>query len=165
MRNARIDPKPFWSGWVSAEAGYSKRRDLPGQVTYDYRYHRPWAFNWVNYFHMPSNYELSIRGRYAAGLPYSEFKAPGFPGAEAGGDTAFYLGPRNGARFAPYSRWDIRLAKETTLFGHPFQSYMEIWNAFNTPNFIMRDQKTESWKFIDANYPIPILFLGMNWRW
>ncbi len=159
------DPEPFWSGWVSAETGYSKRRDFPGQTTYDYRYSRPWAFNWVNYFHMPSNYELSLRGRYAAGLPYSEFRMPGFPGANAGGDTLFYLSPRNSARYAPYNRWDIRLSKEFRVFSHPMQSYMEIWNAFNTPNFIMKDQKSQQWKFFDANYPIPILFMGLNFRW
>nr|MDQ3003202.1 TonB-dependent receptor [Fibrobacterota bacterium] len=159
------DPARFWSGWVSAEAGYSKRRDLPGERVYDFRYHRPWAFNWVNYFHMPSNYELSLRGRFAAGLPYTDYQTPGLPGATVGGDTLFYLGPRNHERYSPYSRWDIRLSKETKLFGHPFSSYMEIWNAFNTPNFIMRDQKTEQWKFFDANYPIPILFMGANYRW
>jgi hypothetical protein len=159
------DPAKVWSGWVSAEAGYSKRRDLPGESMYDFRYHRPWAFNWVNYFHMPSNYELSLRGRFAAGLPYTDFKFPDLPGAVVGADTLFYLAPRNTSRYAPYSRWDIRLSKEFKVFRHPMTSYMEIWNAFNTPNFIMRDQKTEQWKFFDANYPIPILFLGLNWRY
>jgi hypothetical protein len=159
------DPVSYWSGWVSGEASYSKRRDLPGEAAYDFRYHRPWAFNWVNYFHMPSNYELSIRARFAAGLPYTDYKIPDVPGASVGGDTLFYLAPRNTSRYAPYSRWDIRLSKEFPVFGHPMSSYMEIWNAFNTPNFIMRDQKTEQWKFIDANYPIPILFLGVSWRY
>ncbi|MDB5047273.1 MAG: hypothetical protein JWO30_344 [Fibrobacteres bacterium] len=159
------DPAKFWSGWVSAEAGYSKRRDLPGESMYDFRYHRPWAFNWVNYFHMPSNYELSLRGRFAAGLPYTDFKFPDLPGATVGGDTLFYVAPRNSSRYAPYSRWDIRLSKEFPVFGHPMTSYMEIWNAFNTPNFIMMDQKTEQWKFFDANYPIPILFLGLSYRY
>ncbi len=159
------DPVKTWSGWISAEAGYSKRRDLPGEAMYDFRYSRPWAFNWVNYFHMPSNYELSIRGRFAAGLPYTNFKFPDLPGSIVGADTLFYLAPRNTSRYAPYSRWDIRLSKEFPVFHHPMTSYMEIWNAFNTPNFIMRDQKTEQWKFFDANYPIPILFLGLSWRY
>ncbi len=159
------DPTPFWSGWVSGEASYSKRRDLPGQKSYDFRYHRPWAFNWVNYFHMPSNYELSLRGRFAAGLPYTNYASPSVPGAQPMGDTLFYLEPRNSSRYAPYSRWDIRLSKEFPLWRHRMSSYMEIWNAFNTPNHIMQDQKTKSWKFFDANYPIPILFLGASYRW
>jgi hypothetical protein len=159
------DPAPFWSGWVSGETSYSKRQDLPGQRPYDFRTHRPWAFNWVNYFHMPSNYELSLRARFAAGLPYTNFTSPIMPGAPEMGDTLFYLEPRNSSRYAPYSRWDIRLSKEFPFFGHPMSSYMEIWNAFNTPNFIMRDQKTQNWKFFDANYPIPILFMGLSYRW
>ena len=158
------DPMPVWSGWLSMEAGYSKRIDHTGEREYDFRYSRPWALNWVNYFHMPSRYELSLRGRFAAGQPYTDFRAPGLPGSDAGADTLFYLGQRNGARYAPYSRWDIRLSKATKVFGHEMSSYMEIWNAFNTPNFIMRDQKTQNWKFIDGNYPIPILFLGLSYR-
>jgi hypothetical protein len=159
------DPAKFWSGWVSGEVSYSKRRDLPGEKAYDFRYHRPWAFNWVNYFHMPSNYELSIRGRFAAGLPYTNYSNPLVPGAKPMGDTLFYLESRNSSRYLPYSRWDIRLSKEFPLWGRRMSSYMEIWNAFNTPNFIMQDQRTREWKFFDANYPIPILFMGLSCRW
>ncbi|MDB5104258.1 MAG: TonB family protein [Fibrobacteres bacterium] len=159
------DPWKSWSGWVSGEVSYSKRRDLPGERVYDFRYHRPWAFNWVNYFHMPSNYELSLRGRFAAGLPYTNFSTPLLPGSTLGKDTLFYLEPRNSSRYVPYSRWDIRLSKEFPVFKHQMSSYMEIWNAFNTPNFIMQDQKTRNWKFFDANYPIPILFMGLSYRW
>ena len=159
------DPFKFWSGWVSGEASYSKRRDLPGEKAYDFRYHRPWAFNWVNYFHMPSNYELSLRGRFAAGLPYTDYSNPLIPGAKPMGDTLFYLEARNSSRYLPYSRWDIRLSKEFPLWGRRMSSYMEIWNAFNTPNFIMQDQRTREWKFFDANYPIPILFMGLSCRW
>jgi hypothetical protein len=159
------DPNPVWSGWISAEAAYSKRKDFDDQPVYDYRYSRPWAFNWVNYFHMPSHYLLSLRARYAAGLPYSEYRFPGLPGGKPMGDTAFYLSARNRARYAPYSRWDVRLAKDIRMGSHPMQFYTEVWNMFNTPNFVMRDGKTGQWKFLDANYPIPILFLGVNWRW
>jgi hypothetical protein len=159
------DPFAFWSGWLSGEVSYSKRIDQPGQRAYDFRYHRPWAFNWVNYFHMPSNYELSLRGRFAAGLPYTDYASPLTPGARDMGDTVFYLEPRNASRYVPYSRWDIRLSKDFSLFRHKMSSYMEIWNAFNTPNFIMQDQKTHQWKFFDANYPVPILFMGLSYRW
>jgi hypothetical protein len=165
------DPTPVWSGWISGELAYSKRQDFPDQPVYDYRYSRPWAFNWVNYFHMPSHYLLSLRARYAAGLPYSDFQLPatGLNGSSGSrgsmGDTLFYLGPRNGARYAAYGRWDFRLAKEFSMGRHPMQFYTEVWNMFNTPNFIMRDGKSGQWKFVDANYPIPILFMGINWRW
>jgi hypothetical protein len=169
------DPNKVWSGWLSAEAGYSRRQDHTGGGVYDFRQSRPWAFNWVNYFHMPSNYELSLRARFASGLPYTDYAssmtsdgglAQGFGGGTgAMGDTLFKVGPRNGERYAPYSRWDLRLSKEFTLRKHPMQTYFEIWNAFNTPNFIMRDNRSKAWKFVDLNYPVPILFLGLNFRW
>jgi hypothetical protein len=159
------DPHPAWSGWISAELAYSKRLDFPDQPVYDYRYGRPWALNWVNYFHMPSNYLLSLRARYAAGLPYSDYLYRGLPGSKPAGDTLFYLSPRDHARYAAYGRWDLRLAKEFRAGRHPMQFYTEVWNMFNSPNFIMRDARTGQWKFFDANYPIPILFMGIDWRW
>jgi hypothetical protein len=106
-----------------------------------------------------------LRGHISAGQPYTDYRVPDLPGSEAYGDTLFSLGPRNAVRYSAYSRWDIRLSKEIKFFGHDMSSYMEIWNAFNTPNFILRDGKTENWKFFDGNYPIPILFLGLSYRW
>ncbi len=168
------NPNKVWNGWLSGEAGYSKRQDRPGERVYDFRQSRPWAFNWVNYFHMPSNYELSLRARYASGLPFTDFDGVSLGGSSPGGaitsgkvsgDTVFQIGPRNAARYAPYSRWDIRLSKEFKLGRHPMQTYFEIWNAFNTPNFIMSDVRTRDWRFVDLNYPFPILFLGLNYRW
>ena len=64
VRRGSISRRMIWGGWLSSEAGYSKRRDDAGQHVYDFRLERPWAFNWVNYFHMPSNYELSLRARH-----------------------------------------------------------------------------------------------------
>lgn len=171
------DPNKVWNGWVSAEVGYSRRLDQPGQRPYDFRQSRPWAFNWVNYFHMPSNYELALRARFASGLPYTDYSSLDFGDGGVGGgfgngnpwnsesDTLFQVGPRNGKRYAPYSRWDLRLTKDFHIRKHAMQSYFEIWNAFNTPNFIMSDSRTGNWKFVDLNYPIPILFLGLNYRW
>jgi hypothetical protein len=170
-------PNASWGGWLTAEAGYSKRQDAPGEPVYDFRYGRPWAFNWVNHFKLPNRFGLAIRGRWAAGLPYTDYTAysRGEDGKIAGGfgvapadpanDTLFHAGPRNGARYAPYSRWDLRLSREIPLRSHRLESYFEIWNLFNTPNFLMRDARTQQWKFVDLNYPFPILFLGISGRW
>jgi hypothetical protein len=168
-------PNKVWNGWLSAETGYSRRLDRAGGAVYDFRHGRPWAFNWVNYFHMPSNYELSLRARFASGPPYTDFRTRdiggGLGGAVSGdpipddSDTLFVVGPRNGRRYSPYSRWDIRLSKDFEFLGGEMQSYFEIWNSFNTPNFIMSDVRSGRWKFVDLNYPIPIVFLGLNYRW
>ncbi|HKP97909.1 MAG TPA: TonB-dependent receptor [Fibrobacteria bacterium] len=170
------DPTRNWGGWITAEAGYSKRRDAPDERTYDYRYERPWAFNWINHFKLPNRFGLALRGRYAAGVPYTDYRMYGKSGdnigsgfattpADPDNDTLFYAGPRNGRRYSPYSRWDIRLSREIPVRKHMLETYFELWNAFNTPNFLMRDSGTRNWKFVDLNYPIPILFLGISGRW
>ncbi len=103
------DPNRTWGGWLTAGVGYSKRQDAPGERVYDFRYARPWAFNWVNHFKLPNRYGLSVRGRWAAGLPYTDYVAYSTKtgGDLAGGfstepatqnyDTLFHAGPRNGA--------------------------------------------------------------------
>jgi hypothetical protein len=172
------DPAKAWGGWLTAEVGYSKRQDQPGGQIYDYRYSRPWAFNWVNHVRLPNRYSLAVRGRFAAGLPYTDYVAYGEGGDAFGSgfssppgdppnDTLFYAGPRNGKRYAPYSRWDLRVAREIPLGHgrHALEAYCELWNAFNAPNFLMSDSETRQWKFVDMNYPIPILFLGISGRW
>ncbi|MDQ3002109.1 MAG: Plug domain-containing protein [Fibrobacterota bacterium] len=170
------DPTKTWGGWLTAEVGYSKRQDAPGERAYDFRYQRPWAFNWINHFKLPNRFGLALRGRYAAGLPYTSYVSYGWAadGAGAGfmstptspdNDTLFSSGPRNGARYSPYARWDLRLSREIPIGRHKLESYFELWNAFNSPNFLMTDSRSREWKFVDLNYPIPILFLGISGRW
>ncbi len=126
---------------------------------------------------LPNRFSLGVRARFAAGLPYTDYVAYGEGGDGIGSgfttspgdtpnDTIFYAGPRNGKRYAPYSRWDFRLAREFPLrHRHKLEAYCELWNAFNSPNFLMSDSETRQWKFVDLNYPIPILFLGISGRW
>jgi hypothetical protein len=169
------NPTKTWGGWFSAEAGYSKRQDSAHARVYNFRYQRPWALNWINHFKFANRYELSLRGRYAAGLPYTGYTERNRGGSEGDvpplnpsvekNDTLFHVDPKNSSRYSPYSRWDIRLSKEIPWRGHKQEAYFELWNAFNTPNFLMRDAKTEKWKFVDLNYPVPVLFLGMSGRW
>jgi hypothetical protein len=170
------DPSRSWGGWFTAEFGYSKRQDAPDERVYDYRYERPWAFNWVNHFQLPNRFTMALRARYAAGTPYTDYVAYGSAGDDIGSgfttrsadpenDTLFYAGPRNGKRYSAYSRWDLRLARDFSAGRHPMEAYFELWNAFNTPNFLMTDAQTRQWKFVDLNYPIPILFLGISGRW
>ncbi len=177
------DPVPVWNGWISAEVSMSQRRDnkgekwsdfmlnklsladsknTQGEVWYDFRFHRPWIINWVNYFKFPSSpYEFSIRARYAAGLPYTNFNT----GSNESSDTLLYIGPKNEERYMSYQRVDIRLTKSSTLFGHPYQWYFAVWNFFNRPNFMLRDKETEQARFINFNIPFPVIFYGMNFRW
>ncbi len=169
------NPTKTWGGWFSSEAGYSKRQDSIDSRVYDFRYQRPWALNWINYFKLPNRFELSIRGRFAAGLPYTDFVSYASTGGDGIGfsqqpsdpknDTLFHVNPKNSSRYSSYSRWDFKLAKEIPIRGHKLETYFELWNAFNAPNFLMKDSRTEKWKFVDLNYPVPILFLGISGRW
>ena len=156
------DPVPVWNGWASAEVSLSNRRDRENSSWYHFRYHRPWILNWVNYFKFPgSGYELSIRARYAAGLPYTDFKSE----FNEDSDTLLYIGPMNEKRYMAYQRVDIRLTKTTTLFGHPLTRYFAVWNLFNRPNFLLRDSKSEAVKFFNYNIPFPMIFYGITFRW
>ena len=170
------DPTKQWGGWFSAEVGYSKRQDDAGGRVYDFRYGRPWAFNWINHIKLPNRYALSLRAKFAAGLPYTDYVDYGSGNDKIGSgfattptdpknDTLFYSGPKNGKRYSPYSRWDIRLSREFPAWGHKMEAYFELWNAFNDPNFLLTDAQTKTWKFVDLNYPVPILFLGISGRW
>ncbi len=170
------EPSASWGGWLSAEVGSSTRQDAPGGRVYDFRYARPWTFNWINHFNLPNRYKLSLRAKLAAGLPYTDYVAYRAANDKIGGgfstvpadpknDTLFYSGPQNGSRYSPYSRWDIRLSRDFTAWSHNMEAYFELWNAFNDPNFLLTDSKTKVWKFVDLNYPVPILFLGLSGRW
>lgn len=159
------DPAPYWKGWFSAEATLSRRRDFEGENWYNFQFHRPWAVNWVNQFIFPGGkYDLSFRTKWAAGLPYTGFNMPGITD-NTESDTLIAVGPKNGRRYQPYTRTDLRLTKHSKLWKHPFETYLGIWNFYNKPNFLLRDSKTGSLKFWDPNFPFPIIFLGANFRW
>jgi TonB dependent receptor/TonB-dependent Receptor Plug Domain len=163
-------PNALWTGWFSGEQSVSRRQESRGEPWSNYRYHRPWALNWVNWWHFPGDYALGTRLRYAAGQPYTpyhqQFSVSDFDqNIDYDQDTLFALGARNSARYAPYMRFDLRISRDTRLFGHPLETYFEVWNAFNQPNFILRDGKTGKFKFWELNYPIPVLFFGARWRY
>jgi hypothetical protein len=161
------DPTQVWRGWLSLEASVSKRQDESDGPWYNFRKHRPWAIKWHNYFDMPGAWELSFRMEYSAGLVYTGYTdllsmdswdvQPG--------DTLFVVEKKNNRHYSAYGRFDIRLEKNSTFFGHPSMFFFEVWNSTNEPNFILTDSETGSIKFFDLNYPFPIVFLGYEFRW
>jgi hypothetical protein len=153
------DPAPWWKGWVTAGVARSRRQDHEGEPEYPFTLDRPWTFQWVNSFHMPSKYSLDLRYAAWAGQPYTSWR-----NVDGNSDTLAVVGPRNGERYAPYQRLDIRLSKETTFFRRPAKTYIEVWNAWNDPNMLMRDDKTGAIKLFDLNMPFPIVFWGAEVR-
>lgn len=160
------DPTPFWRGWVSYDASLSKRQDERDGVWYNFRKHRMWAVKWHNYFDMPGQWELSFKLEYSSGLVYTGYTdLMEYDWEAEHGDTLLVIERKNNRRYAPYTKFDIRLEKNSTLFGHPTLFFFEVWNATNEPNFILTDSETGRIKYFDLSYPFPIVFLGYEFRW
>lgn len=159
------DPTRIWRGWVSGEVSTSKRKDHEDGIWYDFRRYRPWAIKWHNYFKMPSEWELSIRYTYTGGMAYTGYDDRSTNEENAIGDTLFVVERKNNRNYSAYTRIDLRLEKNYTIFGHPAMSYFEVWNAFNSANFLLTDSETGKLRYMDANYPVPIFYSGLEWRW
>ncbi|HQF55147.1 MAG TPA: Plug domain-containing protein [Fibrobacteria bacterium] len=161
----RYQPTPAWTGWASAEWSISRRKDRPDGIWYPFGLERPWKLSWVNAFRIDKKWEISLRYAAQAGNPYTPSSLWGqmfMDGDES--DSVLWIGKRNSARLAPYQRLDLRVARESRMFGFPATFYYEMWNAFNDPNFILRDSESGQFRWIQLNVPFPTVFLGMEVR-
>lgn len=161
----RYQPTQAWTGWASAEWSISRRKDRPDGIWYPFGLERPWKISWVNAFRVDRKWEISLRYSALAGTPYtpSSLWGQGFGGEDAT-DSVVWIGKRNSANLAPYQRLDLRLARESRMFGFPATFYYEMWNAFNEPNFLLRDSESGQFRWIQMNVPFPTVFLGMEVR-
>jgi hypothetical protein len=153
------EPTAAWSGWMSADLSLSNRSDGPGRPYYDYRYHRPLVFNWVNYFDIPGNFDVSFTYRWALGQPYTPYS--GVMDGRGSFDP-IAVGARDSGRLAPYSRLDMRLSHHAHWWKRDFKTYLEIWNSMNSPNYFARDESTGQLKSAQLNWPFPLFFLGIS---
>ena len=161
----KYDPKPNWRGWFSVEASVSRRKDSEDGNWYNFRKHRPWGIKWHNFFDMPNDYQIALKLNVSAGQAYTGYESIKVTEDLKLSDPIFIIESKNNRRYNPYTRVDIRLSKTGTIFGHPYSSFFEIWNAFNEPNFILTDNKTNKAKWFNLNVPIPTVFLGYEVRW
>ncbi len=151
----RYDPASFWNGWISLSLGKSMRQDNPGWRWYPSEYDRPVIFSLVNYYRLPRTYEVSVKYRFMSGLPYTSV---------AQDSAGSRIGTANDSRYSPYQRLDFKFAKGFTLGDSKGHFYIELWNAFNTPNFALTDSRTRQIIAFDANWPITMLFVGMDYQ-
>lgn len=160
----RYQPTQAWTGWASAEWSISRRRDRPDGIWYDFGLDRTWKLSWVNAFRIDKKWEISLRYAAQAGNPYTPSSLWGqmFDGDDS--DSVMWIGKRNSARLAPYQRLDLRVARESRMFGFPATFYYEMWNAFNDPNMILRDNESGQFRWVHLNVPFPTVFLGMEVR-
>jgi outer membrane receptor protein involved in Fe transport len=149
----RYDPTSFWYGWVSFSFGTSVRKRHPGWRWYPFSLDRPLLFSLVNYYRLPRKFEIGVKYRYMSGIPYTPVE---------NNSNGFSVGPSNSRRYMPYHRLDFRISKGFNLFTSRGNFYVEVWNAFNSPNSMLRDSRTNDIKSIDLNIPITVLFLGLD---
>ncbi|HLP43066.1 MAG TPA: hypothetical protein VK465_16285, partial [Fibrobacteria bacterium] len=153
------NPLPAWSGWLSADLSLSRRRDAPGEASYPFRYHRPVVLNWVNWFDMPSKFELGLTYRWALGQPYTPYSGTH---DGTGSLEPVIVGARNSGRLAPFSRLDLRLTRDMVVSGANLKAYVEVWNSMNDPNYFGRDYRSGELKSAQLNWPFPLFFLGIS---
>jgi hypothetical protein len=72
------------------------------------------------------------------------------------------VGARNSGRLAPYSRLDLRLARNSEWMGARMKAYVEVWNSMNSPNYFARDSRSGELKSAQLNWPFPLFFLGLS---
>jgi hypothetical protein len=148
----RYDPTSFWYGWISFSLGTSVRQRHPGWRRYPFSLDRPLLISLVNYYRLPRKYELGVKYRYMSGIPYTPVEY----------ENGLRVGLSNSRRYKPYQRLDMRISKGFNLFKSRGNFYIEVWNAFNSPNTILRDSKTNDIQSGDLNIPLTVLFLGLD---
>ncbi len=162
----RYDPTKRWRGWISGEISTSKRKDTAEGRWYEYNQYRPWKISWNNYFNMPNDWEIALRYTFTAGRAYTPWdETMNYYNGNDIQDTVLVIGKQNSRRYAPYERLDICLAQNSTFWGLPSRTYFEVWNALNSPNFLLHDSKTKKPVSFDLNFPFPIIYFGWQLRW
>jgi hypothetical protein len=152
----KYDPFDFWNGWISLTASRSFRRDQPGWRWYPFPLDRPLMLSIVNYYRLPRSYEISLKYHAMSGLPYSPVTQDG---------AYINVGPANSGRYSPYQRLDFKFSKGFTIGDSKAHFYIEAWNVFNSPNFALMDSKTKEIKSFDMNWPVTMLFFGLDYQW
>ncbi|MGL1900918.1 MAG: TonB-dependent receptor [Fibrobacterales bacterium] len=161
----RYDPTKVWRGWISAELSTSKRKDDTDGMWYNFSDYRPYQIKWHNYFNMSNDWEIAFRYTYAGGKAYTPYDEPFSNDFMNRSDTVLVIGKKNSRWYNVYERLDISLAQNSTFFGLPSRTYFEVWNAFNVPNFFLRDSETNKLVSIEPNLPFPTIFFGWQLRW
>jgi len=149
----QYNPRDYWNGWISFTLQKAERERHPGWRWHTFPLSRPFMFSWVNYYRLPRKYELGLKYRYMSGLPYTEIDF------DNGG-----VGPYNAEQYAAYNRIDMRISKGITIKQQTkMHLYLEVWNAFNTPNMFYRDKDTKKTVNMGFDLPATALFLGLDW--
>jgi hypothetical protein len=152
----KYDPFDFWNGWISLTASHSMRQDQRGWRWYPLALDRPLMLSLVNYYRLPRSYEISAKYHFMSGMPYTSVDQD---------STGTLVSTANAARYMPYQRLDFKFSKGFTIGDSKAHFYIEAWNVFNTPNFVLLDDKTKKIKSFDMNWLVTMLFFGLDYQW
>lgn len=152
-------PLEFYRGRISAELGLSRRGDDLTEEDYSFAHFRDWKLKWFHHFQFGPKHSIGVRFSAGRGFPYTGFWSR-YTDGDSKGDTSLIIESRLNRHFSSYRRLDIRFAHTDTFFGLATESYFEIWNAWNSPNFALRDEETMKIRSFDFNTPIPFFFGG-----
>ena len=142
---------------------YGIQRDKRNTSFYPAENHRPWKISWANRIRLAGNYLISTELQHGSGYAYTPYT--GSLNDAGGNGKPIEVGSKNSARFSAYSRMDLRIEKSARWKNQSFMTYFEVWNAFNHPNYFLRDSKSGRLKFPDLNLPFPFLFFGVDYKW
>ncbi len=145
----------LWKGRYSIEWERSWRRDSLSVLEYSFAKSRPWKLKLFHQFFFGEKHSLALRYQALAGFPYTEMLANE-------GDTILAVGPRLQRNYMPYHRFDVRMARKTKWWGKEVESYLEVWNAWGSPNAFLRDSETGRLRFFDLNAPVATVFGGFD---
>ncbi len=89
-----------------------------------------------------------------SGIPYTDVEYK----------NGLSVGAFNNKQYRAYNRFDIRIAKGFSVKGRTkMHLYLEVWNAFNSPNMFKMDKKTLNVKARGFDLPTTAIFLGLDW--
>ena len=151
----RYDPTDFWHGWISLSLSRSSRERLKGWKKHPFPLDRPLLISVNNYYRLPRRYEISLKYRYMSGLPYTSVIEK---------NNMIHIGNFNDSRYTGYQRLDIRFSKGFSIRNAKGNVYTEIWNAMNSPNMCGIDSKNKKLITMLTNFPVTMLFFGVECR-
>lgn len=127
-----------WYGWLATSYAQSERTNERTSETRDYQFDTPLVVNWVMSYQRSERFNVGWRWTIRSGAPYTPIESvtenPFF-------ENAVYpvYGDPFSERLPTYSRLDVRLKWDFTLFGrYESSAILDIINALNQRNVSRR---------------------------
>jgi outer membrane receptor protein involved in Fe transport len=120
---SRYRLKERFFSWISVGIGESTRT-VDGEVVPS-DYDQPWRFSWVSSWTPTPKWNVGLRFRSAAGLPYTPIEDGLYDAATDSYDAE--LGSENSARLASYTKVDVHIERTWTVRKVEGTLYAEVW--------------------------------------